>query len=149
MLDGSFTDDEVKIVLAHELGHHLRGHLIEGIAWYALFALPGAWLIAVATRRRGGMANPAAVPLSLLVIVVLDLVSLPRLQPISRHMEAEADWKALETTHDPASAEALFKQLHDRVAERSRPADVVVPALRQPPLRREADRDGRGLESSL
>ena len=25
-------------------------------------------------------------------------------------MEAEADWKALETTRDPASAEALFKQ---------------------------------------
>jgi STE24 endopeptidase len=25
-------------------------------------------------------------------------------------MEAEADWKALETTHDPASAESLFEQ---------------------------------------
>ena len=56
------------------------------------------------------MGNPAAVPLSLLVIVVLDLVSLPVYNLISRHMEAEADWKALETTHDPASAEALFKQ---------------------------------------
>jgi STE24 endopeptidase len=110
LLDGSFTDKEVKTVLAHELGHHSSNHLIEGIAWYALFALPGAWLIAVATRRRGGMGNPAAVPLSLLVIVVLDLLSLPVYNLISRHMEAEADWKALETTHDPASAEALFKQ---------------------------------------
>jgi Zn-dependent protease with chaperone function len=110
LLDGSFTDNEVKTVLAHELGHLSSGHLIEGIEWYALFALPGAWLIAVATRRRGGMANPAAVPLSLLVIVVLDLLSLPVYNLVSRHMEAEADWKALETTHDPASAEALFKQ---------------------------------------
>ena len=110
LLDGSFTDDEVKTVLAHELGHHSSGHLIEGIEWYALFALPGAWLIAVATRRRGGMGNPAAVPLSLLVIVVLNLLSLPVYNVISRHMEAEADWKALETTRDPASAEALFKQ---------------------------------------
>ena len=48
--------------------------------WYALFALPGAWLIAVATRRRGGMANPAAVPLSLLVLVVLDLALAAGLQ---------------------------------------------------------------------
>ena len=56
------------------------------------------------------MANPAAVPLSLLVIVVLDLLSLPVYNLVSRQMEAEADWKALETTHDPASAEALFKQ---------------------------------------
>ena len=110
LLDGSFTDSEVKTVLAHELGHHSSGHLIEGIEWYALFALPGAWLIAVATRRRGGMGNPAAVPYSLLVIVVLDLLSLPVYNVVSRHMEAEADWKALETTRDPASAEALFKQ---------------------------------------
>ena len=53
-------------------------------------------------------ANPAAVPLSLLVIVVLDLLSLPLYNAISRHMEAEADWKALETTHDPGSAAGLF-----------------------------------------
>jgi STE24 endopeptidase len=110
ILDGSFGDDEVKTVLAHELGHHSSGHLLEGIAWYGLFALPGAWLIAVATRRRGGMASPTAVPLSLLVVVVLDLLSLPVYNVISRHMEQEADWKALETTHDPAAAESLFKQ---------------------------------------
>ena len=110
LLDGSFTDDQVKTVLAHELGHHSSNHLFEGVAWYALFALPGAWLIARATRRRGGMANPAAVPLSLLVIVVLDLLSLPVYNVISRHMEREADWKALETTHRPEPAKSLFKE---------------------------------------
>jgi len=110
LLDGSFTDEEVKTVLAHELGHHSSNHLFEGVAWYALFALPGAWLIARATRRRGGMANPAAVPLSLLVIVVLDLLSLPVYNVISRHMEQEADWKALETTHQPQPAKSLFRE---------------------------------------
>jgi STE24 endopeptidase len=109
MLDGRFSDGEVKVVLAHELGHHSRNHIPEGLAWYALFALPGAWLIAVATRRRGGMANPAAVPLSLLVIVLLNLVSLPVYNAISRHMEQEADWVALETTRDPDSAAGLFR----------------------------------------
>ena len=110
LLDGSFTDGEVETVLAHELAHHSSSHLFEGVAWYALFALPGAWLVAVATRRRGGMGNPAAVPLSLLVIVVLDLASLPVYNVISRHMEREADWKALETTRDPDSAAGLFKE---------------------------------------
>ncbi len=110
LLDGSFTDDEVKTVLAHELGHHSSDHLFEGVAWYALFALPGAWLIARATRRRGGMGNPAAVPLSLLVIVVLDLLSLPVYNVISRHMEQDADWKALETTHRPEPAKSLFRE---------------------------------------
>jgi STE24 endopeptidase len=110
LLDGSFTDDEVKTVLAHEIGHHSSNHLFKGVAWYAIFALPGAWLIARLTRRRGGMANPAAVPLSLLVIVVLDLLSLPVYNVISRHMEQEADWKALETTHKPAPAKSLFRE---------------------------------------
>ena len=110
LLDGSFTDAEVKTVLAHELGHHSSNHLFEGVAWYALFALPGAWLIARVTRSRGGMGNPAAVPLSLLVIVVLDLLSLPVYNLISRHMEAEADWKALETTHNPEAAKGLFRE---------------------------------------
>ena len=135
-------------MLAHELGHHSRNHLPEGIAWYALFALPGAWLIAVATRRRGGMANPEAVPLSLLVLVVLNLISPPVYNVISRRLEEEADWMALETTRDPDSAAGLFRQLHGRVAERSRPADVVVRALRQPPDRRAADRAGRSLATA-
>ncbi len=109
LLDGRFSTGEIRVVLAHELGHHSRDHLPKGIAWYALFAFPGAWLIAVATRRRGGMANPAAVPLSLLVLVVLDLISAPVYNVISRRLEAEADWVALETTRDPDSAQALFR----------------------------------------
>ncbi len=38
LLDGRFTDREIKVVLAHEYGHQARNHLLEGIAWYALFA---------------------------------------------------------------------------------------------------------------
>lgn len=108
LLDGRFGDGEVRVVLAHELAHHARDHIPKGIAWYALFALPGAWLIAVATRRRGGMANPEAVPLSLLVLVALNLASLPLYNAVSRHMEAEADWVAHETVEDPEAAAALF-----------------------------------------
>ena len=110
LLDGRFSDGAVDLVLAHELGHHSRNHILEGLAWYALFALPGAWLIAVATRRRGGMGSPAAVPVSLFVLVVLQLASLPLQNSISRHQEQEADWIALETTRDPAAARELFKK---------------------------------------
>jgi STE24 endopeptidase len=108
MLDGRFDDGEVRVVLAHEVAHHSRDHILEGIAWYALFALPGTWLIAVAARRRGGMARPEAVPLSLLVVVALNLASLPLYNAISRHMEAEADWVAHETVERPDAAATLF-----------------------------------------
>ena len=109
LLDGRFGDSEVRVVLAHEFAHHSRNHIWKSVAWYALFALPGAYLIALATRRRGGMYSPRAVPLSLLVLVVLQLAALPIQNVITRHLETEADWVALEATRDPAAARALFK----------------------------------------
>ena len=109
LLDGRFTDGEVHVVLAHELAHHSSDHLPEAVAWFGLFALPGGLLIMLATRRRGGMGEAAAVPLALLVAAVFQLAVAPAQNVISRESEAEADWKALQTTHDPASARGLFR----------------------------------------
>jgi STE24 endopeptidase len=105
-----FTLDEQEVVVAHELGHHARKHLLKGIGWYALFALPGAFVISRVTRRRGGMRNPEAVPLGLLTLVVLSLVAAPIQNVITRHMESEADWVALTLTRDPTDAVGLFKE---------------------------------------
>ena len=123
LLDGRFSDGEVKVVLAHELGHHSRDHIPEGIGWYALFALPGRLADRgrdPAARRDGATRRRCRSRCS--CIVVLDLVSLPVYNVISRHMEQEADWVALETTHDPDSAASALQQLHGRVAERPGPA---------------------------
>jgi STE24 endopeptidase len=109
ILDRRFSEEEQRVVLAHELGHHGRNHLWEGIGWYALFAFPGAFLIARVTRRRGGMRQPEAVPLGLFAFVVLSLLALPLQNVITRHMEREADWVALELTDDPESAKGLFE----------------------------------------
>jgi STE24 endopeptidase len=108
LLDGRFTNRQVEVVLAHEYGHQQRYHLLKGIAWYALFALPGIYLIGFVARRRGGLGEPEAMPLALLALIVLNFVALPFQNTISRHMEAEADWVALQTTHDPQAMEGLF-----------------------------------------
>jgi STE24 endopeptidase len=109
----SFPDDEVRVVLGHELGHHSRNHLWKGIAWYALFAIPGAFVLAWMTKRRGGMRDPAAIPLALFVLVVLQTLALPVQNAITRNMEAEADWVALETTEDPEAARRLWRGFAD------------------------------------
>ncbi len=110
LLDGRFSTREVDVVLAHELAHHSSNHIPEAIGWFALFALPGAFVLMLATRRRGGMGEPAAVPLALLVSAIFSLVVLPGQNLVSRGMEAEADWKALQTTQDPAAARGLFEE---------------------------------------
>lgn len=111
LLDGRFRPSEIRFVLAHEIAHQARGHLPKLIAWYALFALPGAFLIALATRRRGGMYDASAVPLSLFVLVVLQLLAQPVQNAVTRHVEAEADWVALGATRAPGPARRAFRLL--------------------------------------
>jgi STE24 endopeptidase len=108
MLRDPFDPDEQKVVLGHELAHHSQGHLVEGIGWFAVFAVPGAFLLMLATRSRGGMGTPEAVPLALLVVAVLQLVFAPIGNVITRRMEEEADWKALEVTRDPDALEGVM-----------------------------------------
>jgi STE24 endopeptidase len=108
LLDGRFSTGAVDVVLAHEVAHHSSEHLWKGTAWFVLFALPGAYLLMRVTRRRGGLARPEAVPLALLAVAVLQLALAPAATWLSRRMEAEADWKALQTTRDPEGARQLF-----------------------------------------
>jgi STE24 endopeptidase len=106
----SFPRPEVRVVLAHELGHHEHDHIAKSIGWLGLFVLPAGLIVAVITRRRGGLGQPEAVPLALLVIVVLNLLAMPLQNSSSRRYESEADWAALEATNDPKAMEALFKR---------------------------------------
>jgi Zn-dependent protease with chaperone function len=110
LLDGRFSPSEVDVVLAHELGHHSGDHIAKAIGWFAIFALPGALVLMLATRRRGGMGDPRAVPLALLVAAAWTLVTTPAQNVVSRRAEAEADWKALQTTRDPKDARGLFRE---------------------------------------
>ena len=109
MLDGRFSPQEVRFVLAHELGHLERWHIWKGIAWGALIGVPILALVAFVTGRRGGLRRPENVPLALLTIAVAGIVVTPFANAVSRRNEAEADWMALNATRDPAAARGLFK----------------------------------------
>ena len=108
LLDKPFTPGEIRVVVAHELGHVAHRHVLKGIGWAALLALPIAWLVTLAARLRGGIGDPAALPFVVLVLVVLGFFAAPFVNVVSRRYEAEADWSALNATHDAASARKLF-----------------------------------------
>jgi STE24 endopeptidase len=109
IVEPPFTPRMDRFVLAHELGHLAHNHIWKSIGWYALFAFPLAFLLMLATRRRGGMGLPMAVPLAIFVYVVLQLVELPLQNAVTRHLEAEADWSALGATRDPGAGRHLFQ----------------------------------------
>jgi STE24 endopeptidase len=105
-----FSRAEVSVVLAHEFGHLAHDHVLKELAWTALLAIPIALIVALVTRRRGGIYEPTAVPLALFIVVALLWFASPLQNAYSRRLEAEADWSALQTTHDPAAAKALFRR---------------------------------------
>ena len=110
ILDERFSRAEQDVVIAHELGHVRSRHILKSIGWTALIVLPTLWLLALATRRRGGVGDPANLPYVFLVLTVLALLSAPLENTVSRRYEAEADWRALNATRDPGADASLFQQ---------------------------------------
>lgn len=135
VLDDPFDSGEQQIILAHELAHHSQRHLTEGIGWFAIFALPGAFVLMLATKRRGGMGAPEAIPLALVVAAVFQLATAPAANWITRRMEAEADWKALEVTRDPGSVEGAMVGLSETsLGDPDPPEWVQIMLGTHPPL---------------
>jgi STE24 endopeptidase len=110
-LDGRLSRPEILSLVAHEFGHVEAKHVWKSIGWLFLFAVPGAYVVARSTRRRGGLAQPAAVPLALLLVMALQLATLPATNAISRRYEAEADWHSLQATGNQQAFEGLIREL--------------------------------------
>jgi len=121
LLDGRFTRGEERVVIAHELGHVKSRHILKAIGWSALIVLPTLWLLALATRRRGGMGRAENVPYAVLVLTLLSLLTTPVQNEVSRRYEAEADWRALSATKDPHSATRLFRSFQETSLEEPSP----------------------------
>lgn len=121
LLDGRFSRGEIDVVIAHELGHVRSRHIPKAIGWTALIVLPTLWLLEVATRRRGGIGDPVNLPYAILALTVLGLLTAPIQNVVSRRYEAEADWRALNATRDPASMKKLFTQFSRTSLEQPSP----------------------------
>ncbi len=101
-----YSDDEIEAVLAHELGHHVRRHILKSILMQAGVTLLGFWLVNqvlrfVIARNWFPALDPrlydfANLPLIVLVVTILSFLLMPALNAISRRHEREADRYAWE-----------------------------------------------------
>lgn len=98
-----YSDDEIEVILAHELAHHVHHDL-----WSALALETGVVTIALLVAHAalviagGRLGAPAALPLLILVAGGVSLALTPLGTAWSRHNERRADRFALELTgrHD-------------------------------------------------
>jgi STE24 endopeptidase len=112
-----FPLEEVEVVLAHELAHHARGHLAQGLVLQSglLLALLGltdrVLRAAVPALDLAGPADPAGLPLLALVLTGLGLLAAPVGALWSRRLECEADAVALAVTRAPTAFIAAMERL--------------------------------------
>ncbi len=120
----SFPRDQVRLVVAHELGHQKNNDLPRGLLWLAIVAPAGTLLaqrLAERFGRRFGMDDPGVKPGPVVIPAVALAVTLVSLglgtasNVLSRQVEARADAFALDLTRDPAS----FVQFERRIALRN------------------------------
>ena len=115
-----FPEDQVRMVVAHELGHQKHEDIYRGLAWLAIVAPAGTFLAqALAERfgRREGLDDPkrkpapAALPAIVLSMALVSFVMGSASNVLSRKVEARADGFALELTRDPVAQIALERRL--------------------------------------
>jgi STE24 endopeptidase len=126
-----YTDDEIEVVLAHELGHHVHGDLWKGIVFESALILAGLY---VAARVLDGLApllgvrgsaDVAGMPLLVLATGAVSFVMLPLAHAMSRAFERRADRFALALTRNPAAFVSAMRRLAAQNLAEEQPSRLV------------------------
>ena len=122
------SDDEIRNVVAHELGHAKENDVLVGTLLGALGAAAAVVALSLVMswtpllRHSGvtGIADGRVVALLLALVAIASLLTTPLQSWASRRIESRADVHALELTRDPTT----FTQMHRRLALASK-ADLT------------------------
>ncbi len=112
----NFTEDEIETVLAHEIGHFKRKHILNGIIRgsvisFVLFYLCARFLEARSLGAGLSAADPIFFPELALLVWLISVASGPFSNWISRRHEREADAFALEATGKSEAFISAFEKL--------------------------------------
>jgi STE24 endopeptidase len=92
-----FTPEEIEVVFAHEVGHHVYRHIVKMAVWSVVLAAASFWLADLVLRHSAGALgypgfdDPAALPLLLLVLAGFGLLLAPAHNALSRFFERQCD----------------------------------------------------------
>jgi STE24 endopeptidase len=118
-----YTSEEIEVILAHELGHHLHRDIPKLIAVQAAMVLLAFYLADLVLKASlipfdfQGIADVAAFPLLFLFLAAFGVMVTPFINAYSRYIETWADEAALELTADPqAFITAMTKLTNQNLA---------------------------------
>ncbi len=126
-----FSTDEIVVVFAHELGHHVYRHIWKFLAVAGIAGFAGLFIASRLLERLGAglgfesVYDIAILPLLLLIAGVFGVIILPAQNCYSRRLEAQCDRYALDTTRNPgAFIGAMTKLAENNLADKD-PSGLV------------------------
>ena len=125
------SDDEIEVILAHELAHHVHRDIWKGIALETVLLALGFYLadrMLEASVGRFGVASKddvAALPLLLLAGGAVSLVLMPVANAWSRAHERRADRYALDMTKNAAAFVSAMRRLGAQNLAEEHPSRLV------------------------
>jgi Zn-dependent protease with chaperone function len=127
-------EPQVLLVMGHEMGHYVLGHVPKLLGLGAVLILVGLWVIhrtAGALIARHGqrwgfseLADVASVPLVGLLFSLVIFVLTPGILAFTRHTEHQADVFGLEITRDNHSCATAFVRLQQENLGNPRPGKL-------------------------
>ena len=137
-----YSDEEIEVVLAHELAHHVHGDIWKGIVFESALILAGFYLASRALAALApvfglnGVADIAGLPLLVLAAGAVSFVMVPVAHAMSRAFERSADRFALTLTKNPAAFISAMKRLAAQNLAEEQPSKIVqVLFYSHPPVR--------------
>lgn len=131
MLD-RYTNEEIEVVLAHELGHHVHHDIWKLILSQSLITLAGLYLAnlvfhwAVETQHLyAGLADAATIPLLLALTALFGLIVMPLNNGISRYIEYQADDYALQSTGMVEPFKSAMTRLANQNLSEIQPSPII------------------------
>jgi STE24 endopeptidase len=127
----NFSGEEMEVIMAHELCHHVKNHIWQGMAVQSLLTFFGFFAAArllphmSASLGFRGIADIANLPLLVLMMTVLSLLALPAVNYFSRRLETAADLYALDITGDALAFVSSMDKLADLNLANKTPNKVV------------------------
>lgn len=125
------SDDEIEVILAHELAHHVHRDIWSGIAVEAALLTAGFYLADFVLEALAhsfglvGKADVAALPLLVLGVGAVSLLLMPLANAFSRAHERRADRYALTMTRNVDAFIAAMRRLAAQNLAEERPSPVV------------------------
>jgi STE24 endopeptidase len=126
-----YSDEEVEVILAHELAHHVHGDIRAMLLADAALTCAALLCGHLALHQLGpslglrSVADVAGVPVLALTAGAVSLVTLPLVNALSRRHERRADRHALDLTRNPDAFVSAMKRLGTQNLADEHPSRVV------------------------